>query len=422
MNENHNNDRAKAERGAAQLHGTKSSDSSMRGSSAGALLILAPLNILCIIVAVLAVIGISSVAKNAVAAPPDITDEVTTDATTTDGADLPVVADPVTDPVGTDAPDTSGTVTEPVTEPITTPVTPPVTTPVTTPPVQSVTPNGNIENFPECMHPEYDLRSGLLGTSIVSDYAIIVDIAENRVVASRNSTVRMYPASMTKVMTLYVAALYIPEADLYSKTYRMTNEIINPLYLANATRAGFEGGEDVLLIDYMYGTILPSGADCTVALSNYVAGSEEAFAELMNKTARELGLTNTHFTNSTGLHDPDHYTTAYEMSVILNAAMRNEVCRKVLSTYTYTTQITPQHPSGITLYSTALVRLTPYNTSKLEFFAGKTGFTDEARQCLASVSRTADGKEYIMVTGHAIMKQNPVEDAVKSLTRLCVND
>ncbi|MBQ7011539.1 MAG: D-alanyl-D-alanine carboxypeptidase [Clostridia bacterium] len=429
MNQHPNNERAKAQRGMNEIHGAKSSGGSRRGNSAGAFLLLAPLNVLCIIVAALAVIGISSLARDAVSAPPTIDPAVTT-------GPLDVTEPPlVTDPIDTDAPpDTDGTTavtTAPVTDKVTETVTrPPETEPVTEPVVEPVTepvtsgphPGVNPDRFPECLHPVYDIRSGLLGTSIVSDYAIIVDIEENRVVASRNSTVKMYPASMTKVMTLYVAALYIPEEDLYSKTYRMTNEIINPLYLANATRAGFEGGEDVLLIDYMYGTILPSGADCTVALSNYVAGSEEAFAELMNKTARELGLANTHFTNSTGLHDPDHYTTAYEMSVIMNAAMRNEVCRKVLSTYTYTTHVTPQHPSGITLYSTALVRLTPSNSSDLTFFAGKTGFTDEARQCLASVSRTADGKEYIMVTGHAVMKQNPVDDAVRSLTRLCVKN
>ena len=400
-----------AERGMREIHCLKRHGSGGTGKSTqGAWLLLAPLNVFCVLVAALAVIGISSMARNAGAAipdgeqtkPPQVTEEVT----------LPVGAEPVTDPVDTSA--QTPTTDNPVTDPVTEPATEPVTEPVTEAPEE--------EGFPYNLHPEYDISSGLLGTSIVSDYAIIVDMAENRVVASRNSGVKMYPASMTKVMTLYVAALYIPESELYSKTYRMTNEIINPLYLANATRAGFVDSEDVLLIDYMYGTILPSGADSTVALSNYIAGSEEGFAELMNKTAKELGLKNTHFTNSTGLHDPNHYTTAYDMSVIVNAAMQNEVCRKVLSTLSYTTHSTPQHPEGITLYSTALVRLSPYNTSKLEFFAGKTGFTDEARQCLASVSRTADGKEYIMVTGHAVTKYNAVDDAVNSITRLCVKN
>lgn len=400
---------------AGEMHTSKANG---KGVDLKIFLTLAPINVLCLLLAAVAVIGISSVAKKAYAAdaikpPADAVTDPLTDPMTAPNTD------PVTEPA-------TDTVTAPVTEPITAPVTEPITEPLTDAPVYAPATEGPIRepepiiNY-EKYHPEFARIPTLLGTSIVSDYAIIVDIAESRVVASRNSETRMYPASMTKVMTLYVASRYLTEDALYTETYKMTNEIINPLYLENATRAGFLHNEEVLLIDYMYGTILPSGADATMALANFIAGSEGAFAELMNATARELGLKNTHFTNCTGLHDRNHYTTAYDMAVIMNAAMDDPICRKVLSTAKYTTHSTPQNPNGITMYSTALSRLSPYNTSDVTFFAGKTGFTDQAKQCLASVSRTKDGKEYIMVTAHAVSKYDAVDDAVKSIKRHCAD-
>ncbi len=417
MNDNNNRDRAftehegKVRRGAKSLNNGKLSGSySTEKRASGAFLYLMPLNVLCLIIAALAVIGVSSLARNAQAALPD--SPKATDSVTTDEATVPVVADPVTEPVDTDSVIViPGVTDQPVTQP---PVTQP---PQTEPPVtEAPKPTG----FPYTLHPDYDIYSKLLGNSIYSEHAIIVDIEKNRVVASRNSGVKMYPASMTKVMTLYVAVTNIPKEDLYSKTFKMSRELSDYLYRENATVAYFAVNEEVLLIDCLYGAILPSGADACIALATHLAGGEEGFAEMMNDTAKKLGLTGTHFTNSTGLHDPDHYTTAYDMAVIMNAAMQNELCREVLSTAKYTSHSTPQNPNGITWFSTALSRLSPYNKSYMTFVAGKTGYTPEARQCLVSVCRTADGKEYIMVTGYANHKDEAVDDAVDAIYRHCV--
>ncbi len=417
MNDNHNTDRVHSERenkvrrGENSLnYGKPSGSYSTEKRASGAFLYLVPLNILCLIIAALAVIGVSSLARSAQAAPPDA--PKTTDSVTTDEVTVPVVADPVTEPADTDSVIVIPGVTDvPITQP---PVTqaPQTEPPVTEPPKPA--------GFPYTLHPDYDIYSKLLGNSIYSEHAIIVDIEKNRVVASRNSGVKMYPASMTKVMTLYVAVTNIPKADLYSKTYKISRELTDYLYRENATVAGFGINEEVLLIDCLYGAILPSGADACIALATHLAGGEEGFAEMMNETAKELGLTGTHFTNSTGLHDPDHYTTAYDMAVIMNAAMQNELCREVLSTAKYTSHSSPQNPDGRTWYSTALSRLSPYNKPSMTFVAGKTGYTPEARQCLVSVCRTADGKEYIMVTGYADHKDRAVDDAVDAIYRHCV--
>ena len=412
MNDNFNADREnKVRRGENTLNrGSGSGSHSTEKGASGAFLYLVPLNILCLIIAALAVIGVSSLARNAVAAPPDVPGD--TDSVTTDEVTVPVVADPVTDPVDTDKVIVLPGVTDtPIVYPSVTDA-PKTDAPVTEAPKP--------EGFPYNLHPDYDIYSKLLGNSIYSEHAIIVDIEQNRVVASRNSGVKMYPASMTKVMTLYVAVTNIPRDDLYSKTFKITRELADYLYRENATVAYFAVNEEVLLIDCLYGAILPSGADACIALATHLAGGEEGFAEMMNKAAKDLGLKNTHFTNCTGLHDPDHYTTAYDMAVILNAAMQNELCRDVLSTAKYTSHSTPQNPDGITWYSTALSRLSPYNKPSMTFIAGKTGYTPEARQCLASVCRTADGKEYIMVTGYANHKDEARDDAINAIKKHCV--
>ena len=412
MNDNFNADREnKVRRGENTLNrGSGSGSHSTEKGASGAFLYLVPLNILCLIIAALAVIGVSSLARNAVAAPPDVPGD--TDSVTTDEVTVPVVADPVTDPVDTDKVIVLPGVTDtPIVYPSVTDA-PKTDAPVTEAPKP--------EGFPYNLHPDYDIYSKLLGNSIYSEHAIIVDIEQNRVVASRNSGVKMYPASMTKIMTLYVAVTNIPRDDLYSKTFKITRELADYLYRENATVAYFAVNEEVLLIDCLYGAILPSGADACIALATHLAGGEEGFAEMMNKAAKDLGLKNTHFTNCTGLHDPDHYTTAYDMAVILNAAMQNELCRDVLSTAKYTSHSTPQNPDGITWYSTALSRLSPYNKPSMTFIAGKTGYTPEARQCLASVCRTADGKEYIMVTGYANHKDEARDDAINAIKKHCV--
>ncbi len=251
-----------------------------------------------------------------------------------------------------------------------------------------------------------------LGSGINSDHGILYSVSHRKIIASKRSSTRIYPASMTKVMTLYTAIKHIDPEKLYTDTYEMTAEIINPLYLENATRAGFAAGEDVLLIDYLYGAILPSGADACIALAEYVAGSEKAFAELMTEEAKALGLKNSNFTNVTGLHGADHYSTVYDMAMILSAALENDICHTVLTTHKYTTHATAENPSGITLYSTALSRASNYSQGTTRILGGKTGFTPEAKQCLATYAEDISGNGYIFVSAHCEDKWSTLEDAL----------
>lgn len=225
---------------------------------------------------------------------------------------------------------------------------------------------------------------------------IIVDKTTNTVVAERNAHQKAYPASTTKIMTLLVAAENITNLE---DTFTMTYEITDPLYLADASVAGFLNGEQVTVKDMLYGTILPSGADAATGLAIKIAGSEENFVKLMNEKVKELGLENTHFTNVSGLHNEENYTTAYDMAIMVDAAMQNELCREILSTYQYTTEKTPQNPEGILLSNTIFEYMYGTEPETATILGGKTGFVNESGYCIASFGKCNENdNEYIVVT------------------------
>lgn len=258
-------------------------------------------------------------------------------------------------------------------------------------------------------YPRYaDDALQLTDANIYSSYAVLLDVQTNEILAYRGADLRMNPASMTKLMTLLVAVENITD---FNATYTLTYEMISPLIELEAARAGFEDQETVSITDLLYGMILPSGADATIALVQYVADTEENFVKMMNKKAEELGLEGTHFTNATGLYDKDHYSTATDMAVLMKTVMQNDICSKILSTVEYQTTSTQQHPGGILFQSTAFSRMYGSEVSGIEIIAGKTGFHDQARQCLASYAKAVNGREYVLITGHAPTDMDPIWDA-----------
>ena len=239
-----------------------------------------------------------------------------------------------------------------------------------------------------------------------SKYAILIDAETGVVISHRSGNAKIYPASMTKVMTVLVAVENIKD---FNATYEMTYEIIKPLVDADATRAGFKEGEDVKIIDLLYGLILPSGGDCAIALAEYISGSEEEFVKLMNAKCEELGLQNTHFSNTSGLHDENNYSTPADMAIIMKYAMENPICREVLSTYKYTTEKTEENPEGIELFSTMFSRMYGNEVEGVDIVAGKTGYTTEAGNCLVSYA-TKGEKSYICVLADGESKWKSIYD------------
>lgn len=252
---------------------------------------------------------------------------------------------------------------------------------------------------------------------MTANTAILVDADTNEIVAGYNYEKKVYPASLTKMLTLLVAAENIQDMDA---TYKFTSDDIDPLIEDNASRAGFEAGETVTMKDLLYSAILVSGADGTTGLANAVAGSEEKFVELMNAKIQDLGLTGTKFVNASGLHNKNHYSTAQDIAVITKAAMDNETCCEVLTATKYTTSKTKQHKDGIELTSIVAQRIEGYYVDcdgdgeaddGISIEGGKTGFTDEAKYTLSTILDD-NGHTYICVTTKSKDELKSVEDQI----------
>ncbi len=237
-----------------------------------------------------------------------------------------------------------------------------------------------------------------IGSSIDSKYAVVFDLDENRIVAEKNADAQVYPASMTKIMTLLVCAEHLP--DLNEKL-TITQDIVDYINAHDASNCGFAAGEQVTVKDLLYGVIMPSGADAVMALTRRIAGSDAAFVEMMNQKAKELGLSDSaHFVNATGLYNAEHHLTVKDVAQILNAAMANATAREVLSAHTYQTENTNKHSSGIKFSNLFLRRIEDQKLGGATVVAAKTGYVSQSMFCAASYGTSASGKHYIVVTDH----------------------
>lgn len=238
-----------------------------------------------------------------------------------------------------------------------------------------------------------------LGDELNSLYAVILDVENNTVIAEKDAHAVISPASMTKVLTLLVAAERVENPD---DPFTMTIDITDYAYVNDCSVVGLMVGETVSVRELMYGTILPSGADAALGLAVYVAGSHEAFVDLMNEKLEELGLSETaHFTNCVGLYDDAHKCTVYDMAIIMKAAMENELCREILDARTFETLPTADHPEGQILSNWFLRRIEDKDTGDIEVIGGKTGYVTESGSCAVSAGEDAQGNLFIIATGDA---------------------
>lgn len=246
-------------------------------------------------------------------------------------------------------------------------------------------------------------------SNINSAYGVVINVDDGMILAEKDAMERMNPASMTKILTVLVAAEHLREEDLDAAA-TITIDITDYCYMNDCSVTGYGLDETITVRDLFYGTILPSGADSALALAVYVAGSQEAFVDLMNEKLEELGLAETtHFTNCVGLYDEDHYSTVYDIAVILKAAVDNEFCRDVLSMHIYTTSSTEQHPDGLRVSNMFLRRIEDMDTHG-EVLCAKTGYVGQAGNCAASFSLGNDGREYLCVTAGAAGSRNCLAD------------
>lgn len=251
-----------------------------------------------------------------------------------------------------------------------------------------------------------------VAAQIYSKNMLLVRMEDGEILGEIRGDETIYPASMTKIMTTILCIEKINNPNI---NICVEESIFEELIKAEASMAGFSPGEVVTARDLLYGTILPSGADAAVSLTCYLAGSEESFVQLMNQKAKALGMVHTHFTNVTGLHDEEHYTTLEDLAILLEYALDNPLFYEIFTASTYTTSSTDAHPDGITLSSTLFDKLETSAISNGEILGGKTGYTPDAGLCLASLAQIS-GENYLLFTagakGNSASKPYHIIDAV----------
>lgn len=222
----------------------------------------------------------------------------------------------------------------------------------------------------------------------------LFDLTQEKVVCGYKVFDRLYPASTTKILTAYVALKHGNPDDVVTVSANATD------FNWDESVAGLVAGDQLTVYDLICGLLIQSGNDCGTALAEYISGSEEAFAELMNTEAAALGATGTHFSNAHGLHDENHYTTAYDLYLIFTACLKDQRFMDIISMESYTANITgadgtvraqtwtPTHYYGAGL-------ATP--PEGVHVIGGKTGTTDQAGNCVILYSENAEGNPYISI-------------------------
>ncbi|MCI1946027.1 MAG: D-alanyl-D-alanine carboxypeptidase [Clostridium luticellarii] len=230
-----------------------------------------------------------------------------------------------------------------------------------------------------------------------SPNVILICLKDHAILMQKNSEEKIYPASLTKIMTVIVAIESLPN---FNEEIRLTNSTFQGLYGADASMAGFQPGEKVSAIDLLYGALLPSGAESCIGLADQIAGSEQGFVKKMNQKAADLDMDSTHFENVTGLHNENHYTTVKDLAILLSYALQNDTFREIFTSSHHLTKPTNKHPDGITFYNTMFKELNNQNIINGEILGGKTGYTNEAGLCLASLAKVGR-QEYIVISAGA---------------------
>ena len=248
-----------------------------------------------------------------------------------------------------------------------------------------------------------------LKTKIESNYGILYDVTDDMVLFDKQSNSRIKIASMTKIMTAIVAIENIQDLD---QQVVITDNDYKNVYQENLTVVGFNIGESVTYRDLLYGLLFKSGADAAYALADNIAGNEQKFVKMMNEKVKDLELKNTKFSNCVGYDEESNYSSVYDTALFFKYALNNEFFKQIISTDKYTTT-----NGRFTLQNVATEQIekvgieSPYNSYIL---GGKTGYTEQARNCLATFA-TYNDTTYIVVVANA-STHNPIKDSVNLYT------
>lgn len=240
--------------------------------------------------------------------------------------------------------------------------------------------------------------------NITSDYVILYNLNDDEVLYELESDKRTEIASLTKIMTTIVAIENTQDLD---QEVVITKDAF--LGVEDYTVVGFKVGDKVSVRDLLYGTMLPSGADAVNALAYHISGSVDEFVKLMNDKAVKLNLSNTHFDNPIGMDSDNNYSTARDIAELLKYCLKNNIFREIFTARTYKIEsINKEIKSTLISYSRS------YGLDVSDITGAKSGYTDGAGLCLASIA-TLDDVDYLLVTMHADVsnRSNAVRDTLE---------
>lgn len=225
--------------------------------------------------------------------------------------------------------------------------------------------------------------------SVVADGALLIDSSSSKILYEKNKDTRFYPASTTKIMT----------ALLVLENCKLNDKVVigkNPSSFVDGNKIYLFEGEELTVDQLLHALLIASANDAAIALAEHVAGSVEAFADMMNKKAEDLGCKNTHFVNPNGLDDPNHYTTAYDLSLIAKEAMKNDTFREIVNTVSFKMDPTNKQPLKRPLYTNNQLFLS--NKYKVEGANGiKVGYTDIAGHSFVGSAYQGDTKLIVVL-------------------------
>lgn len=227
----------------------------------------------------------------------------------------------------------------------------------------------------------------------------LYQVTDNKVIEEYHVTEKIYPASTTKLLTTLLALKYCNLSEMVTISYNASH-----IGVYGALLCGFEEGDKVMLGDLLTALLLHSGNDAGIAIAEHVAGSVEAFAELMNEEAKKLGAVDSHYVNPHGLHNKDHYTTAYDIYLVLNELIHYNSFLSIISMPSCEVNYTDAkgNRKSKVFESTNLFFSGKFSVPEgIEIIGGKTGTTNAAGCCLTLYFKDESERFYIAEVFHA---------------------
>lgn len=216
----------------------------------------------------------------------------------------------------------------------------------------------------------------------------LIRLSDFKVLSNKNNNVAIYPASLTKILTMDTVLTFV---DDLNDTSLVTNQQVEDLIKEDASLAYIQRDYEYSIEDLLYALILPSGADGAVALENYFEKKDMNLVKEMNALASSLGCKNSNFVNTTGLHDDNHYTCIDDLQLIIFDVLNKEKGRQILESLYY------EMTDG-TMLTSSLAFLS--SSTNADILGGKTGFTDESGQSVVVLGRK-DNRSYLLILCNA---------------------